>query len=187
MRLNDLGREEIDIMRRVSGLRLDYLALGVMSNIWRAAQAFKVKMERSVLRSHDLSFAAFSTLFIVWIWEPIETRQIAVFQGVTRATVTSTITLLENRGLVLRRASKEDRRLVLVELRREGKSLIEALFPKFNRMERSIACSLSKSEQEELARLLRKLLARIRTDEELEPEVGRVNGKSLLHRRPGKL
>jgi hypothetical protein len=72
---DDFSQTELEIMRRVSGLPVDELALSVVSNVWRAAQSFKLKMERSVLRENDLSFASFSTLFIVWIWGPIETRR----------------------------------------------------------------------------------------------------------------
>jgi DNA-binding MarR family transcriptional regulator len=161
MRLEEPGPEELAIMRRVSGLPLDRLALAVMSNVWRTAQAFKQEMERSVLRGPDLTFAGFSTLFIVWIWGPIETRAISRSQGVTRATVTSTVTLLERRGLVTRHESREDRRLVLVKLTAAGRVLIVRLFPRFNRVEHRIATSLTRKEQETLARLLRKLAAGI--------------------------
>ncbi len=149
-----------------SGLRPDRLAMAVTSNILGAAHAFKVKMERDVLRDYDLSLAAFSTLFIVWTWEPIETRDIAASQGVTRGTVTSTVTLLEDRGLVTRHTSKEDHRLVLVELTPRGKKLIQSLFPDFNNVERKIACNLTMKQQETLARLLRKILAGMRQDDD---------------------
>jgi DNA-binding MarR family transcriptional regulator len=156
------------VMRRVSGLPLDGLALAVMSNIWRTAQAFKQETERRALREERLSFAAFSTLFIVWVWGPIETRAIARSQSVSRATVTSTVTMLERRGLAARRTSAEDRRLVLVELTQKGRTLIERLFPRFNRAERSVAAALSEREQKTLVRLLRKMQAAMRARETQE-------------------
>jgi DNA-binding MarR family transcriptional regulator len=165
MRPSELQPEELAIMRRISGLPLDHVAMAVMSNIWRAAQAFKVKMEQTVLRQYDLSFGAFSTLFIVWIWGPIETRDLAKSQGVTRATITSTVTLLEDRGLVGRHNSLKDRRLVLVQLTSKGKKLIQSLFPAFNRAERQVACVLSTKEQRTLAHLLRKVLQGMRATE----------------------
>lgn len=154
---DDFSRSELEIMRRVSGLPIDELALAVASNIWRAAQAFKLKMERSVLREHDLSFASFSTLFIVWIWGPIETREIARSQSISRATVTSLVNTLEKRKLVKRRTSKVDRRLVIVELTAQGQALVEWVFPKFNQGEIEVASSLTEEEQETLAHLLRKV------------------------------
>ena len=64
-----------------------------------SAQLFKLKMEREVLREHELSFASFSTLFIVWIWGPIETQEIAKSQAVSKATVTSLVNTLEETKL----------------------------------------------------------------------------------------
>jgi MarR family transcriptional regulator, 2-MHQ and catechol-resistance regulon repressor len=155
---DDFNTEELDVMQRVSGLPIDELGLSVASNIWRAAQLFKLKSEREVLREHELSFASFSTLFIVWIWGPIETREIAKSQAVSKATVTSTVTTLENQDLVKRRVGKKDRRLVTVELSEKGRRLIEWVFPKFNQGEVEVASSLTESEQETLAHLLRKVI-----------------------------
>jgi MarR family transcriptional regulator, 2-MHQ and catechol-resistance regulon repressor len=155
---DDFRKEELDIMHRVAGLPIDELALAVASNIWRSAQLFKLKMEREILREHDLTFASFSTLFIVWIWGPIETREIARSQAVTKATITSTVSKLESQGLVKRSGSKIDKRLVTVELTGKGKRLIEWVFPKFNQGEVEIASSLSEEEQDTLAHLLRKVI-----------------------------
>ncbi len=161
---DDFNKEELDVMQRVSGLPVDELALSVASNIWRAAQLFKLKMEREILREHELSFASFSTLFIVWIWGPIETRDIARSQAVSKATVTSTVSTLENQGLVKRRNGKKDRRLVTVELTDKGKRLIEWVFPKFNEGEVEVAQSLSEEEQDTLAHLLRKVIRGMKID-----------------------
>lgn len=156
---DDLLPEEIDVMQRASDLPVNFLAMAVLANIWRASQVFRLRMERTVLREFELTWASFSTLFIVWIWGPIETRDIAKSQSVTRATITSIVSLLEERGLCLRRQSTVDRRLVLVELTPAGDSLIKHVFPRFNRGEAEIASSLSLEEQETLAHLLRKVIS----------------------------
>jgi MarR family transcriptional regulator, 2-MHQ and catechol-resistance regulon repressor len=155
---DDFSSEELDVMHRVAGLPIDELALAVASNIWRSAQMFKLKMEREILREHGLTFASFSTLFIVWIWGPIETRDIARSQAVTKATITSTVSKLEQQGLVKRSGSKVDKRLVNVELTGKGKRLIEWVFPRFNGGEVEMAESLSEAEQDTLAHLLRKVI-----------------------------
>lgn len=155
---DDFSKEELDVMRRVAGLPIDELALAVASNIWRTAQMFKLKMERDILREHDLTFASFSTLFIVWIWGAIETREIARSQAVTKATITSTVSKLESQGFVKRREGKTDKRLVTVELTGKGKRLIEWVFPKFNQGEVEMAQSLTEEEQDTLAHLLRKVV-----------------------------
>lgn len=162
---NDFPPEELDVRQRIAELPANLLAYGVVSNIWRVAQELKLRMERTVLREFDLTWAGFATLFIVWIWGPIETRDIARSQGVTRPTVTSTVSLLEKNGLCTRQTSTEDRRLVLVELTPKGKALIERVFPLFNQGEATIVSGLSEEEQEILATLLRKVVNSLRSSD----------------------
>ena len=154
-----LSPVELEIARRVKRLPLDHAAMAVMSNIWRTAKAFELRMERGVLRDHGLTFAGFNTLFIVWIWAPVEPREIARLSGVTRATVSSTVGRLERDGLVSRSRHPEDRRLVLVDLTPAGRDLIEALFPTFNEEESAIASVLTAREQEKLTATLRRMQA----------------------------
>lgn len=151
----DLSAEEIDVMKRVSGLPVNVQAMGVLTNVWRAGQALKTVAERTVLKEYELTWASFSTLYIVWIWGPIETREIARSQGVARATVTSAIDTLARKGLVERRSHPTDRRLVTVQLTPRGVSTIEAVYPQFNRVETAIVADLTLGEQEQLADLLR--------------------------------
>ena len=66
---------------------------------------------------------------------------------------------LEKHGLVKRKVSKTDKRLVLAELTSAGKTMIEWVFPKFNQGEADVAGTLTEPEQLELARLLRKVVA----------------------------
>jgi DNA-binding MarR family transcriptional regulator len=164
---DDFAPTELEIMRRVSGLPIDELALAVASNLWRSSQAFKQKLEREVLRQHDLSFSSFSTLFIVWIWGPIETREIAKSQSISKATVTSLLNTLEKNGLVRRKTSRQDKRLVLAELTAKGRNTIEWVFPKFNQGEAEMARLLTEAEQLELSRLLRKIATGLTTELEV--------------------
>ena len=156
---NDLRPEELAILRRTSGLAIDYPAMAVMSNIWRAAMVMKLKLERSVLKEYKLSWSGFSTLFIIWVWGPAEVRDIARLQGVSRPTITSNVTTLARRGWCRRRDHKKDGRLITVELTAAGKHVIKELFPRFNTGEREISSSLTPKEQAEIARLLRKVVA----------------------------
>lgn len=151
----DLSAEEIAVMKRVSGLPVNVAAMAVMTNLWRASQALKMAAERTVLKESDLSWASFSTLYIVWIWGPIETREIARSQGVSRATVTSTVGTLERKGLVRRKTHPRDRRLVIVELTDVGLRTIDAVYPNFNQVEAALVEDLNSGEQDQLADLLR--------------------------------
>ncbi len=155
----DLISEEVDILERLSGMPVDLLSTAVTSNIWRASQAFRRKMEAEVLREQGLTFASFSTLYIVWIWGPIEMSAIAKSQNVSRPTITSTVGLLEKRGLCQRvSGGNGDGRSVLVNLMPQGKELIEDVYPIFNKSEKSFVSGLTEEECLALTSLLRKLV-----------------------------
>ena len=111
-----LAETENAVAARLSGLTLDYEAMAVASNLFRAANAVRNHLERSVLQPHDLTWTAFVVLWVTWIWEPIETRQIAEEGGFSKATLSGVLTTLEGRGWVTRERRPEDGRLVLVRL-----------------------------------------------------------------------
>jgi DNA-binding MarR family transcriptional regulator len=94
-------------------------------------------------------------LWVTWIWEPIETRQIAIEGGFSKATLTGVLSTLEKRGLLARKKSKDDGRLVIVELTTKGRKLMDTLFPAFNRQETAIANAVAPSKQGVLADQLR--------------------------------
>ena len=156
--LEEMIEAEVDILERVSGLPIDIVALSAASNLWRTSQLFRQKMERDVLANYQLSWASFSSLFIVWIWGPIEMGAIAESQSVGRSTITSSITLLEKKGYCLREHQGEDRRTVYVRLTPSGQALIEEVFPIFNRHEKEFTACLTDEEMQTLTYLLRKVI-----------------------------
>ena len=103
--------------------------MAVASNLWRAAQALRAHLERSVLREEGLSWGGFTVLFNLWVWGPMESRALASSIGCSRPTVTGVATTLERRGLVLRAGHERDRRLVLLSLTPEGTAKIEGSSP----------------------------------------------------------
>jgi MarR family transcriptional regulator, organic hydroperoxide resistance regulator len=154
----DLVQAERDIRKRIGDAELDFAAMAAVSNIYRAANAIRHKMERDVLAAENLSWGAFTVLFVLWIWGDQQTRQLAAEAGVTKGTVTGLLKTLEKRGLVRRRAHGEDGRLVLVSLEPRGLDVIEKLFPAFNRGETAVSSSLTGEERDQLAFLLRKII-----------------------------
>ena len=113
-------------------------------------------MERS-LRPHGLTHAGFVLLMTLWTTGPKETRHLAKVLRVSKPAVVGVVDTLERAGFVRRVRSEEDRRLVSVELTREGGRTIEAAQRDWHRCERVIAGALSEREQRTLARVLRKL------------------------------
>jgi hypothetical protein len=152
-----LAETERQVNARVSGKPIDFTAMAVSSNLFRAATAVRNHLERSVLAKHDLSWTAFVVLWVVWIWEPIETRQIADEGGFSKATLTGVLTTLEGRGYLKRVKSKQDGRLVIVNLTAKGRTLMDKLFPEFNKEEKYVVETLKAADKKSLADDLREL------------------------------
>ena len=150
-----LRETERHVDERLAGMQIDFQAMAVASNLFRAATAVRNHLERSVLAPHELSWSAFVVLWVVWIWETSETREIAAEAGFSKATLTGVLNTLEKRGLAARKRSKDDGRLVLVTLTSKGKKLMEQLFPLFNKQEQFIASALDAKTQISAAAALR--------------------------------
>jgi MarR family transcriptional regulator, organic hydroperoxide resistance regulator len=160
----DLVRAERDIRARIGEQHLDVAAMAAVSNIYRAANVVRNHMERKVLADEDLSWAAFTVLFVLWIWGDQQTRHLAEEAGVTKGTLTGVLKTLEKRGLARRRTHEEDGRLVLVSLEPKGLAVIERLFPAFNLGEAYVSSALSEREKAQLATLLRKIIRQTEDD-----------------------
>lgn len=148
---------ERDIKARLKGQDFDFTAMSAISNVYRAGTAVRNHMERTVLAQYELSWVAFTVLWVLWIWGVQETGHVAEEAGVTKGTLTGVIKTLQGRKLVRRIPHKDDRRRVSIGLTTTGEGLIEELFPSFNRHEHDAVQVLTVAEQRELARLLRKI------------------------------
>ena len=156
-----LAETERQVNLRLKNMSIDFKALAVTSNLFRAATAVRNHLENTVLAPHGLSWTAFVVMWVVWIWEPIETRDIAAEGGFSKATLTGVLSTLEARGLAVRYKSVDDRRLVLVKLTPEGRALMRELFPEFNQQEQRVSGMLSPAAQDEVAESLRLITTNI--------------------------
>jgi DNA-binding MarR family transcriptional regulator len=155
----DLVQAEQDIRAKIADDHdVDFVAMAAVSNIYRAAIVIRHHVERDVLSEEDLSWAAFTVLFVLWIWGEQQTRHLAAEAGVTKGTLTGVLKTLEKRGLARRRAHEDDGRLVLVSLEPKGLEVIERMFPAFNASEATVSGCLTREEKEQLAFLLRKII-----------------------------
>ena len=152
-----LDETESQVATRLAGMDLDFEAMAVTANLFRAANAARNHMERTVLAKSNLTWTAFVVLWVAWIWEQAETREIASEAGVSKATLSGVLTTLERRGLVNRKRGEHDGRLVTVELTPAGKELMKGLFPEFNRSERHVTRGLTSSQLHAIAESLRQI------------------------------
>jgi DNA-binding MarR family transcriptional regulator len=151
---------------RIAGLELDMESLHAVASLFRAANAVRNHMERTVLTPADLTWTAFVVLWVTWIWDGAETRVIAEEAGVSKATLSGVLTTLEKRELVTREKSPDDGRLVLVALTPAGRRLIKRLFPRINEAETHAARLVPADRKEELADLLRLMVLAVSDDEQ---------------------
>lgn len=163
-RPRDLAEAERDIRSRAGDQQLDFTAMMTVWYVYRAANVVRTSLERAVLASEDLSWAAFTVLFVLWVWGDQQTRHLAETAGVTKGTLTGVLKTLEKRGLVKRRGHHGDGRLVLVALEPAGLAVIERLFPAFNQRQTEIGAALSDAEKDQLAGLLRTVIRSLEAD-----------------------
>jgi DNA-binding MarR family transcriptional regulator len=163
----ELIQSERDVQSRIAGLGvdLDFASLAAVSNIFRAATVVRNHMERTVLAQTDLSFTAFTVLWVLWIWGEQEARRVAEESGVSRGTLTGVIGTLEARDLVQRRPHPDDRRSVLMSITTHGDALMQLVYPQFNREEGKVSAGLDNGDKLALADALRTVL---RTVESLD-------------------
>ncbi len=155
--VHTLAETERQVEAKLDHKNIDFGAMAVVSNLFRAATAVRNHLERSVLAKENLSWTAFVVLWVTWIWEPIETRQIAAEGGFSKATLTGVLGTLEGRGLLTREKSKDDGRLVIVKMTPAGRKLMDRLFPAFNTEEKFVVETLGESAERHTADHLREI------------------------------
>lgn len=161
---NVVSQAEQDIRARLLGHELDFTAMSAVSNIYRTGSVVRNHMERTLLADYELSWVAFTVLWVLWIWGDQETGHVAAEAGITKGTLTGVMKTLQARKLIRRIPHRDDRRRVSIGLTKAGLRLIETVFPQFNERETLAVSALSKGEQMELARLLRLVQTRIHAE-----------------------
>ena len=146
---------ERDVKARLDGRPLDFESLDAISNIYRAASSVRRNAEQALLSSYGLSWGGFTIMWVLWVWDEMETAQLATECDLAKGTLTGMLTTLEKQGLVKRTRMEHDKRRVLVSLTQPGTDTIAELFPRFNSFEGAMSNGLDSAEKRELARLLR--------------------------------
>lgn len=136
-------------------------AMAAVQNVYRAANATRNHLERTVLAPHDLTWTGWVVLWVVWIWGAIETRHVAAEAGISKGTLTGVAGTLQSRGLLRRRTHPDDARRALLSLTPKGGALMTTLFPRFNEEESFVTGALERDEKLALARVLRGVAMRV--------------------------
>jgi DNA-binding MarR family transcriptional regulator len=164
-----LGQTEQAVEQRLSGLPIDRGAMAAIGNLYRAAGVVRNHFERTVLAEHSLTWTAWVVLWVVWVWDDIETRHAASEAGISKSTLTGVVTTLESRGLVKRRTHPGDGRRVLLSLTPRARKLMDDLFPEFNTQEAQAVAALSAEELETFTGALRKIVQHLEAPDGAAP------------------
>ncbi|MFB9908798.1 MarR family winged helix-turn-helix transcriptional regulator [Allokutzneria oryzae] len=156
-----LRETEQAFAERLDGLQLDVAAMTALHNLHRAAAMIRHHFEQSVLREAGLTWAGFGVLWVVWIWESVDSGQAARECGITKGTLTGVVRTLESHGWVARTTPADDRRRSVLSLTEEGQRLMTELFPKFNAEEAYVLDGLSPRRVTELNRTLRHVMSHL--------------------------
>lgn len=143
---------------RVGRLAVDFAASHAVSSLYRAANAARSHLTNTVLRPHDLTWTGFLVLWLLWLYDAMETRYVAESVGISKATLTGVVKTLSARGLVERVPSPHDRRLVVLHLTEEGEELMSDLYPVFNQAETQLVAGLRRRDVENLTEALRHIV-----------------------------
>lgn len=139
---------------------LDTSPIGVVGRISRASRLADAALRQNFARV-DLdppSFDVLATLRRSGAPFELTPGDLAHMSMVTSGAVSQRLDRLEERGLVTRRRSPADARVVLVQLSEAGHRAVEEVLPSHLATEDELLSPLTKAEQDQLADLLRRLL-----------------------------
>lgn len=160
----ELRQAERDVNAVFVDESFDFEALLAVSNVFRAATAVRSHMEREVLARHQLGWSAFVVLFVLRVWGPKQSNELASEAGITGGTLTGVLNTLERRGLVKRAEHPTDGRRLVVSPTAKGRRTIDAIMPVFNQHEAIVTSGLTGDDRTQLARLLRTVLRTLDTE-----------------------
>lgn len=124
--------------------------------LWKAFRAVEIRAERSIA-GLGLCWSDFGVMEALLHKGPLAVKALRKKVLLASGSMTAAVDRLERRGWVARADDPADRRSRIVRLTAEGRTTIEGLFPSHERdMEQAVA-GLSRAEQVELVKLLRRL------------------------------
>ena len=112
---------------------------------------------RPQLAEQGLGMTEFAVLEVLYHKSALPLGQIRDRILVTGASTTYVVTKLEKRGLMRRRTSPDDQRVIFGELTAKGRTLLDEVFPAHVARLREIMACLSVTEKRATARVLRRL------------------------------
>jgi len=129
-----------------------------MFGVFRLSALVFNDLETTIYRPAGFSLAGFRMMFILWIAGDLEQRDIARLAGISPAGISSALNTLERSGLVERRRTSTDRRLVTVGLTPLGAEKLEAAYRAQNEREQEMFAGVSRDDLRELIELMQRVI-----------------------------
>jgi DNA-binding MarR family transcriptional regulator len=130
----------------------------MVTHLTRLVARLVQDFEQSVHRPLGSTWAGFRILNALWIFGEVDQQEIERLSGNSKASVSSALLTLENRGLISRRRAPGDRRRLLVELTPEGRTELARAIALQTDRERAWTSVLSDAEIRQLIDLLSKVV-----------------------------
>jgi DNA-binding MarR family transcriptional regulator len=133
-------------------------AIEMVTDLSRLDARLVQDFERNVHRPLGLTWAGFRILNTLWVFDGLAQQEIGRLSGSTRASVSSALETLENRGLVARQRAEGDRRQLIVELTPQGLDTLQQAIAAQTLREQAWTAVLRDDQLSELVHLLRILV-----------------------------
>lgn len=132
------------------------LSLQLFVVLARAYNSVTSRSNRDI-QSHGLNTTEFGVLDLLYHKGPQPLQKIGEKVLMSSGNITYVVDKLQNKKLLIRRASLEDRRVIYAELTEEGTAFFEQIFPQHHEVIIRAEQGLSEDEKREAIRLLKKL------------------------------
>jgi MarR family 2-MHQ and catechol resistance regulon transcriptional repressor len=109
------------------------------------------------IRGNGLNPTEFGILELLYHQGPLPLQQIGEKILISSGNITYVVDKLEQKQLLTRRASSQDRRVIFAEITPQGHALLAAIFPHHEEVIRAAVSGLTPEEQEQAIVLLKKL------------------------------
>ena len=110
------------------------------------------------LRAHDITPAQYVLLYYLWEEDGLAPSQLASLSGLDASTITGLLTRLEDKKLIVRKHSDEDRRSVNVHLTKSGANMRDKISEVVERSNAMVMSPFSEEEQTILKSFLKRLI-----------------------------
>jgi DNA-binding MarR family transcriptional regulator len=136
----------------------------IKDTLFRLNRSFIAKQIKTF--SYNLTPTKYSVLKLLFKNQKCMVVDISNTMSMTSGAATTLLNQLEEVGLIYRFRDEMDRRAVWIQLSEEGNSLISTIVEKNNQFWAEMLSTLTKEEQAEYIRLLKKIETNIKIDEQ---------------------